>query len=176
MNNIFVQEYNSPAGILLIGVYKNSCCLCDWKHRNQRSSIDSRIQEFTSATYINEVHTLHKQISNQLDSYFAGTLQEFTIELLFCGSSFQQSVWEVLCKIPYGEVISYSSLSRKLNNPKAIRAVASANGSNALSILVPCHRVIGHNGALTGYAGGLVAKEKLLKIEGALWNGQQKLF
>jgi methylated-DNA-[protein]-cysteine S-methyltransferase len=176
MNNIFVQEYNSPAGILLIGVYKNSCCLCDWKYRKQRSSIDSRIQEFTSATYINEVHALHKVISNQLDSYFAGTLQEFTIELLFCGSTFQQSVWEELCKIRYGEVISYSSLSRKLNNPKAVRAVATANGANALSILVPCHRVIGSNGALTGYAGGLYAKEKLLNVEGALWNGQQKLF
>lgn len=176
MNNIFIQEYHSPVGVLLIGVFNNACCLCDWKFRKQRAAINTRILKSTNSTFINEPHILHSTITAQLDAYFAGSLHNFTIPIKLCGSAFQQSVWHALRSVPYGSVISYSSLSRKLNNPKAIRAVAAANGANALSIMVPCHRVIGNDGALTGYAGGLAAKEKLLNVEGALWNGQQRLF
>lgn len=94
--------------------------------------------------------------------------------LLFCGSEFQQRVWEELQRIPYGKTISYLKLSRLLGDEKAIRAVATANGANAISILIPCHRVIGSKGELTGYAGGLNAKRRLLELEGAL--GQLDLF
>lgn len=83
------------------------------------------------------------------------------------GTEFQQIVWRELLNIPYGVTVSYLELSRKLSDPKAIRAVASANGANAISILIPCHRIIGSNRELTGYAGGLSAKKKLLELEGA---------
>ena len=97
--------------------------------------------------------------------------------LLLAGTRFQISVWEELQNIPYGTTCSYISLSRKLKNEKAIRAVASANGANAISIIVPCHRIIGADGSMTGYAGGIKAKKKLLEHEGVnLHNGQQLLF
>ncbi len=104
----------------------------------------------------------------QLEEYFAQKRTSFDVPLLLCGSDFQKRVWQELLQVPYGTTISYLELSRKLGDEKAIRAVASANGANAISILVPCHRIIGSNGELTGYAGGLRAKKSLLQLEGAL--------
>ena len=89
----------------------------------------------------------------------------FDIPLLLVGTEFQKSVWNELLNIPYGTTISYAQLSQRLDNPKAIRAVASSNGANSISILIPCHRVIGSDHKLTGYAGGLVAKKTLLELE-----------
>lgn len=91
-------------------------------------------------------------------------------------SDFQKSVWNELIKIPYGKTVSYLALSKKLENEGAIRAVASANGANALSVFIPCHRVVGSDGSLTGYAGGLTAKKKLLQLEGAAVTSQAELF
>jgi len=95
---------------------------------------------------------------------------------LFVGSDFQKTVWEKLLTIPYGKTTSYLELSRMLGDEKAIRAVATANGANAISIIVPCHRVIGSDGSLTGYAGGLNAKQKLLQLEGMNFGEQLELF
>ena len=101
----------------------------------------------------------------QFDAYFAGTLQRFDLPLAAVGTDFQQAVWQQLSKIPFAELRSYSHIAQALNNPKAVRAVAAANGRNPLTIILPCHRVIGANGTLTGYAGGLERKEWLLKHE-----------
>jgi methylated-DNA-[protein]-cysteine S-methyltransferase len=101
----------------------------------------------------------------QLNAYFAGQLEQFDLALLPQGTPFQQKVWSELQKIPYGETISYGELARRIGNPKASRAVGLANGSNPISIVIPCHRVIGSNGKLTGYGGGLPIKEKLLALE-----------
>jgi methylated-DNA-[protein]-cysteine S-methyltransferase len=101
----------------------------------------------------------------QLNAYFAGQLEQFDLALLPQGTPFQQTVWSELQKIPYGETISYGELARRIGNPKASRAVGLANGSNPISIVIPCHRVIGSNGKLTGYGGGLPIKEKLLALE-----------
>jgi methylated-DNA-[protein]-cysteine S-methyltransferase len=101
----------------------------------------------------------------QLNAYFAGQLEQFALALLPQGTPFQQTVWSELQKIPYGETISYGELARRIGNPKASRAVGLANGSNPISIVIPCHRVIGSNGKLTGYGGGLPIKEKLLALE-----------
>ncbi len=106
-----------------------------------------------------------KEAASQLRSYFAGELQEFDLPLAPEGTPFQREVWEQLCRIPYGETISYGELARRIGNPKACRAVGLANGSNPISIVIPCHRVIGSNGKLTGYGGGLATKEKLLALE-----------
>jgi len=106
-----------------------------------------------------------EQTKAQLDEYFLGERSEFDIPLLLVGSEFQQGVWRALLEVPYGETASYLDLSKRLNNEKAIRAVASANGANAISIIVPCHRIIGSNGELTGYAGGLPLKKRLLDLE-----------
>ncbi|MBN8432126.1 methylated-DNA--[protein]-cysteine S-methyltransferase [Microbulbifer salipaludis] len=104
----------------------------------------------------------------QLRAYFAGERQSFDLPLAAAGTPFQQSVWRALCAIPFGETRSYRALAEAIGNPKAVRAVARANGANPLSIVVPCHRVIGADGTLTGYAGGLEMKARLLALEGVL--------
>lgn len=104
----------------------------------------------------------------QLEAYFAGQLEEFDLELAPQGTPFQKQVWQELERIPYGTTISYGELAERIGNPKAVRAVGTANGANPLPIVIPCHRVIGADGSLTGYAGGLELKEALLALEGAI--------
>jgi methylated-DNA-[protein]-cysteine S-methyltransferase len=101
----------------------------------------------------------------QLQAYFAGELENFNLPLAPEGTPFQKEVWQRLCDISYGQTISYGELARRIGNPKASRAVGLANGSNPIPIVIPCHRVIGSNGKLTGYGGGLPIKEKLLALE-----------
>lgn len=104
----------------------------------------------------------------QLQQYFKRERTEFDLELDASGTEFQQTVWQELTRIKYGETCAYQDIANALNNPKAVRAVGAANGRNPISIIVPCHRVIGANGALTGYAGGVDRKAWLLKLEGSL--------
>ena len=106
-----------------------------------------------------------QQVIEQLRAYFEGELHEFSVALDPEGTPFQTRVWRELERIPYGETISYGQLAERIGNPKASRAVGLANGSNPIPIIVPCHRVIGSNGKLTGYGGGLPIKEKLLALE-----------
>lgn len=101
----------------------------------------------------------------ELQQYFTGQLKQFSLPLDVSGTQFQQQVWRALLSIPYGTTCSYADIATRLNNPKAVRAVGAANGKNPVSIVVPCHRVIGANGRLTGYAGGLDRKERLLNLE-----------
>lgn len=112
----------------------------------------------------------------QLDDYFAGKLTKFSFPFQQHGTQFQQKVWNELSLIPFGKTISYMDLSKKLGDVKAIRAAASANGRNSMAIVVPCHRVIGSNGALVGYAGELWRKQWLLNHEAKLAHGVQSLF
>ena len=112
------------------------------------------------------------QIEEELDSYFSGGSKSFSTPLDPQGTDFQKSVWTALGAIPYGETITYAELSERLGNTLAIRAIATANGANLLSIVIPCHRVIAANGELQGYRGGLEAKRFLIDLE----RGQAKLF
>ncbi|AYC33260.1 methylated-DNA--[protein]-cysteine S-methyltransferase [Pseudomonas cavernae] len=104
----------------------------------------------------------------QLDQYFAGRRQTFELQLAPVGTAFQRQVWQALQEIPYGRTWSYAELARHIAKPEAVRAVGTANGANPLAVVIPCHRVIGSNGTLTGYAGGLERKRLLLQLEGAL--------
>ncbi len=106
-----------------------------------------------------------KEVIRQLENYFSGKLHTFRIPLALQGTPFQRSVWNALRQIPYGETTSYGAIARRIGNPKASRAVGAANGNNPVSIIVPCHRVIGANGALVGFGGGLSIKEMLLDLE-----------
>jgi methylated-DNA-[protein]-cysteine S-methyltransferase len=107
-------------------------------------------------------------LKRQLEAYFSGNLRDFNIPMVAEGTEFQQRVWKELQKIPYGQAISYLELARRLGDEKCIRAAARANGANPISILIPCHRVIGSDGSLVGYGGGLDMKEFLLRLEGVL--------
>lgn len=111
-------------------------------------------------------HPILKLTVTQLQEYFAGKRREFSIPLAASGTEFQNKVWKALTTIPYGETWCYKDLAIAVGNPKASQAVGGANGKNPISIIVPCHRVIGKNGSLTGYAGGVDTKEALLKLEG----------
>ena len=104
-------------------------------------------------------------VRTELDEYFAGRLRTFSTPLAFEGTPFQHQVWTELCRIPYGETISYLELAHRIKNPKAVRAVGMANGANPIAIMVPCHRVIGSNGSLTGFGGGIPTKRALLELE-----------
>lgn len=117
-----------------------------------------------------------QQCIRQLDEYFNGERQQFDVPVYQNGSKFQQKVWNELTKIPFGKTISYLELARRLGDVKSIRAAASANGKNKISVIVPCHRVIGSNSDLVGYAGGLPNKRWLLEHEGKLAHGVQTLF
>ncbi|QJI45386.1 methylated-DNA--[protein]-cysteine S-methyltransferase [Pseudomonas sp. ADAK2] len=110
----------------------------------------------------------------QLQEYFAGTRNQFDLELDFAGTQFQKKVWQALLTIPFGETRSYSEIAQQIGNPSAVRAVGAANGKNPISIVAPCHRVIGASGKLTGFAGGLEAKERLLTLEGCEWSGASR--
>lgn len=110
-------------------------------------------------------------VVQQLHAYFAGRLRQFDVRLAPHGTAFQQQVWRALCDIPYGATASYGELARRIGKPNAVRAVGLANGSNPIAIIVPCHRVIGSNGSLTGYGGGLPIKQALLELE----RGQRRL-
>jgi methylated-DNA-[protein]-cysteine S-methyltransferase len=106
-----------------------------------------------------------KAVRRELDRYFAGLLTNFSTPVAFSGTPFQKTVWQELRRIPYGETISYLDLANRIKNPKAVRAVGMANGANPIAIIVPCHRVIGSNGSLTGFGGGLPTKRALLELE-----------
>lgn len=175
-NQIQIQYYKSPVGELIIGVFDNQLCLCDWKYRKMRTAVDKRIQKGLNAEYIEKNHPIIEQTIEQLEAYFEDKKTTFDIPLLMIGTDFQQSVWNALIQIPYGKTASYLELSRRLGNEKAIRAVATANGANAISIIIPCHRIIGSDGSLVGYAGGLSAKKQLLKLENPSKSEQLSLF
>ena len=164
---IHISYYKSPYGELILGSFNEQLCLCDWKHRKSRTSVDKRLCSFLDAEYKEGSSKVMTNTKKQLAEYFESKRTEFDIPLLLAGSAFQQGVWNALLDIPYGTTTTYKKLSIKLANELAIRAIASANGANAISILVPCHRVIGTNGKLVGYAGGISAKRRLLQLEGS---------
>jgi len=166
-NWIHTEYFSSPYGELILGSYNDQLCLCDWRYRKRREGIDRRIESGLMAKYIESGSLLIEETIAQLSQYFNGERKEFDLPLLLVGSDFQKRVWNSLIEIPYGKTLSYAGLSRKLGDEKAIRAVAGANGDNALAIIVPCHRILGSDGSLTGYAGGLRTKKKLLQLENA---------
>jgi len=171
MDSLQTSYYKTPFGELILGSYQQQLCLCDWRYRKLRKSIDARIQSGLKAVYAKGGSDITQEAQAQLLQYFSGDRKQFDIPLLMVGSDFQMQVWKALQRIPYGKTQSYAALSRKLGNEAAIRAVASANGANAISIIVPCHRILGSDGSLTGYAGGLEVKRKLLRLENALQQG-----
>ena len=164
-NIISIKYYSSPAGELILGSIEDKLCICDWKSEKRRESIDNRIKKVLNAEYCFQTSDVIEQSIAQLDEYFAHQRTEFSISLIFAGTDFQKLVWNKLLEIPYGTTISYGEMARQLGMPKAVRAVANANGANAISIFAPCHRVIGSNHQLVGYGGGLDAKKVLLDLE-----------
>ncbi|MDB2405417.1 methylated-DNA--[protein]-cysteine S-methyltransferase [Arcobacteraceae bacterium] len=169
MNQINIQYYKKNGIELIMGSYDRKLCLLDYVYRAKRDTIDNRIQKALKAKYIECDDEILKVTRKQLDEYFEMKRKEFNIPLLMVGSDFQKSVWQALLDIPYGQTSSYKNQAITIGNEKGVRAVANANGANAIAIIIPCHRIIGSNGELTGYAGGLPLKKKLLELENNLF-------
>ncbi|MGD9077048.1 MAG: methylated-DNA--[protein]-cysteine S-methyltransferase [Desulfobacteraceae bacterium] len=158
----FLTRYHSPLGTYVLGSSKKGVVCVKTEDRSK--AYLSRWER--EGIELEEGAEQNDRIISQLDAYFAGILREFTIPLDLRGTSFQGQVWKLLCGIPWGETRSYAQIAKGLGRPRAARAVGRAVGTNPVSIVVPCHRVIGSNGSLTGYGGGLDRKTALLKLEG----------
>lgn len=130
-----------------------------------RTTVDERIKKGLKAGFEEHDSEIIKKTRAELDEYFQGNRKEFDIPLQMVGTDFQKSVWNALLKVPFGTTSSYLQLAKSIKNEKAVRAVASANGANSMAIIIPCHRIIGSNGELVGYGGGLAVKKRLLTLE-----------
>lgn len=164
-NQVHIQYYKNNYAEFIIGSFENKLCLLDFRYRKMRKAVDKRIKKGLNAEYVEMDDEVLKRTRTQLDEYFNLKRKEFDIPLLTIGTDFQKSVWRALMKLPFGATSTYLQLAKEIGNEKAVRAVANANGANSISIIIPCHRVIGTNGELTGYAGGLPLKKRLLKLE-----------
>lgn len=164
-NVITTQVYDAPCGRLVLGSFGDSLCMCDWLTGQRHDLIVRRLSRNLGACFAEGSSPVIAAAAAQLDEYFARRRRTFDLPLLFVGTDFQEAVWQRLLSIPYGETLSYRAMATDLGMAKAVRAVANANGANSLSIFAPCHRVIGSNGSLTGYGGGLDTKRYLLDLE-----------
>lgn len=168
--HLTTMTYDSPCGTLILGAAGGELHMCDWVYGSHRG----RILSLFDPPHDTSDHTRCRPSVNdnilseavrQLDEYFAGTRRGFSIPLVIRGTDFQRSVRTRLAQIPFGQTMSYTDLAQDIGSPRGVRAVANALASNPLSIFIPCHRVVGISGNLTGYAGGLEAKRYLLNLE-----------
>ena len=158
---LFFTEMDSPVGVLKLVAYDQALVAVMWENENpKRVRLATLLQQ--------DDHPILCKTKQQLQEYFAGQRQQFDLPLDFEGTAFQQSVWQALLEIPFGETRSYKQIAEQVGNVKAVRAVGAANGKNPISIIAPCHRVVGANGKLVGFAGGLDNKAILLELESSL--------
>ncbi|GGL51337.1 methylated-DNA--[protein]-cysteine S-methyltransferase [Sporolactobacillus putidus] len=154
MNQRYKLDYESPIGVMELISTEDAVCSITFSERTKPLNLRKK-----------DTPAVLTDCYKELDEYFKGTRRKFSVPFLFEGTDFQKKVWTALTKIPYAETCSYKDIAASIGNEKAVRAVGMTNGKNKISIIVPCHRVIGANGKLTGYAGGLWRKEWLLEHE-----------
>ena len=165
MNQINIQHFKHPYAEFVLGSYDGKLCLCDFRYRKMRSTVDDRIKRSLNAEFVERNDDVLESTKTQLEEYFLGERSVFDIPLLLVGTDFQKSVWDALNKVKYGDIVTYQDLAVSIGNESAVRAVGNANGANGLAIIIPCHRVIGSQGELVGYGGGLSLKKRLLELE-----------
>lgn len=164
-NIIYLNRIETPIGTMFAGATDSGLCLLEFTDRRMLESEFKQLVKRYNATLVRGENKHIKQTQYELAEYFAGKRQQFTVVLDMHGTDFQKTVWKILLDIPYGKTRSYQEQANAMGKPKAVRAVANANGMNQISIIIPCHRVIGANGQLTGYGGGLWRKQWLLNLE-----------
>ena len=162
---MLISEIETPLGIMIVGSVDDGICMCEFNDRKTLEAQLIKLKRYLQQEITEGAEGHIKNLRLQLNEYFAGTRKRFDIPLVTPGTEFQKKVWNELLNIPYGATISYRQQANALLNPLAVRAVANANGMNRIAIIIPCHRVIGSNGSLTGYAGGLDKKKWLLEHE-----------
>lgn len=169
---VHLQYYDSPCGMLILASAGDALCLCDWSDMPCAERNKHRLVRLLNAEFVTASLPILEQAQRELGEYFAGKRTAFDLPLHPVGTDFQQRVWQALFEIPYGQTRTYREIAMRVNNPRGVRAVAQAIGANGMSILIPCHRVIGTNHSLTGFAGGIEAKRLLLELEGRHATGQ----
>lgn len=165
VKKVFIQHYHSPCGELVLASTDHTLCLCDWNGMPCAGRNLRRIARHLEADLCTESSMIIEEAVRQLDEYFAGCRREFSMPLQPVGTDFQLRVWRALLDIPCGQTRSYMDIARAIGSPRSARAAAQAIGANGIAILIPCHRVIGSNQSLTGFAGGLDKKAWLLDHE-----------
>lgn len=165
---VTVARIPTPLGPMVAGAVDGALCLLEFADRPMLETQLQRTRRDFRARTVAGIDPLFDAVHAELDEYFAGRRREFTVSIAEFGSTFQRSVWAALRAIPYGETRTYGEQATAVGRPEAVRAVGRANGDNRITIIIPCHRVIGADGRLTGYGGGLERKRRLLEIEGAL--------
>ena len=165
MDEIHVQYYDSPCGEIVLGSVGEGLCLCDWNGKPCAVRNKLRLVRLLNAGFKEEPSPVIERAKAQLDEYFALDRRTFDLPLHPVGTPFQKRVWDALLEIPYGQTRTYREIAQMVGNVRGVRAVAQAIGANGIGIIIPCHRVIGSNNALTGFAGGLEVKKKLLLWE-----------
>lgn len=163
-----LKRIETPLGTMIACANENGICMLEFSDRKALPTELKEISKHFDANIVQGENPHFKTLEKELEEYFEGKLKDFTVPLAPVGTDFQKKVWEILRTIPYGTTRSYQQQADILGNPKAVRAVANANGLNKISIIIPCHRVIGSNGTLTGYGGGIWRKQKLLELEKAI--------
>jgi AraC family transcriptional regulator of adaptative response/methylated-DNA-[protein]-cysteine methyltransferase len=159
------RELESPLGKLLIGATSKGCCLLEYEDRGGLDKIQRRITKQYKLEMARGTNAFLDRLESELEQYFNGLRQNFSMPLDIRGTPFQRAVWEQLLNIPYGETRTYGEIAALVGKPLAFRAMGRANGDNPLAIVIPCHRVVQHDGKLRGYGGGLWRKEYLLSLE-----------
>lgn len=165
---IDLKRIETPLGTMYAAATENGICMLEFTDRKMLETELKHISKLLNANIIQGENPIFEILEKELSEYFEGKRTEFTVPLDFVGSDFQKQVWGILMKIPYGQTWSYAKQAEVLGDKNKVRAVANANGMNKISILVPCHRVIGSDGNLTGYGGGIWRKQKLLELEKAI--------
>lgn len=164
---IHVDRITTPLGPMLVGATEKGLCLLEFVDRRALARQVERITRRLGAAFVPGTNAMVREVARQIDTYFLGERRSFDVPLIPAGTPFQGEVWGALQAIPYGETRSYGELAASLGRAGAMRAVGKANGDNALAIVVPCHRVVGADGRLVGYGGGLWRKKRLLELEQA---------
>jgi len=165
MNQINIQLCKTDIGEVMLGSFCDKLCLLGFRSREMTRTVDNRIKKALDAEFVERNDEILEKTRKQVDEYLTGNRREFDIPLLMVGTDFQRRVWKALMKVPYGVTSTYGQIAKDIGSPRAVRAVGNANASNAISIIVPCHRIIGSYGGLVGYGGGLTAKRRLLELE-----------
>ena len=163
-----LKRIETPLGTMIACANENGICMLEFSDRKALPTELKEISKHFDANIVQGENPHFKTLEKELEEYFEGKLKDFIVPLAPVGTDFQKKVWKILRTIPYGTTRTYQQQADILGNPKAVRAVANANGLNKISIIIPCHRVIGTNGTLTGYSGGIWRKQKLLELEKAI--------
>ena len=174
-NIIFIHYYKTTIGELIVGSFENQICILDFRYREMRFAIDQRIQSDLNAMFFKKETPLIRTAYLQIKDFLGGGRNKFKLPFIMVGTVFQKNVWRALQTIPYGSTRSYLEIAHQIGDKKTVRAVATANGANALALIIPCHRVIGVDNKLVDYSGGLAVKQRLLSLESKHFKNRREL-